>query len=94
MVAFWFILPNTVYKRASTFQDAFQMTFSEVGVRLENERGYNTWPWSRFQSFIESPNFFHLYFDSKSFFLVPKKAVSETAKIEDLRKLLSEKIRR
>ena len=94
MVAFWFILPNTVYKKASTFQDAFKMTFSEVGVRLENERGYNMWQWNKFQHFIESPHFIHLYFDSKSFFLVPKEAINKTANINDLRQLLQEKINR
>ena len=43
MFAFWFILPNTVYRNASTFHDAFKMTFSENFVRLENERGHNEW---------------------------------------------------
>jgi hypothetical protein len=32
MSAFWFILPNTVYKKASTFKDAFSMTFSDYRV--------------------------------------------------------------
>ena len=94
MVAFWFILPNTVYKKAATFQDAFKMTFSEVGVRLENERGYNMWQWNKFVYYLESPNFIHLYFDSKSFFLVPKEAIIKTASLDDLRLLLQEKIKR
>ena len=29
------------------------------------------------QTTLESPHFFHLYFDSKSFFLVPKEAVEK-----------------
>jgi len=88
-----FILPGSVYKKASTFKDAFKMTFSEVGVRLENERGYNSWQWNQFTYYVESPHFIHLYFDSKSFFLVPKQAVKETASLDDLRLLLEEKIR-
>lgn len=94
MVAFWFILPNSVYKRTTTFKDAFKMTLSEHQVRIENDRGYTSWEWSKFSNYIESPYFIHLYFDSKSFFLIPKKAVEETSKLSDLRKLLEEKIGR
>lgn len=94
MSAFWFILPNTVYKKASTFKDTFKMKFGEYNIRLENERGYTEWSWDKFSTFIESPHFFHLYFDSKSFFLVPKAAVSATGHLEDLRRLLNEKIRK
>ena len=92
MFSFWYILPNSVYKKASTFQDTFKMTFGEYRVRLENERGYNEWNWEKFSSFIESPYFIHLYFDSKSFFLVPKNAVEKTGDLNELRRLLREKI--
>lgn len=92
MISFWFILPNTVYKKASTFKDTFKMTFGEHRVRLENERGYTEWNWEKFSTFIESPHFIHLYFDSKSFFLVPKAAVEKNENLNTLRKLLKEKI--
>jgi len=92
MVSFWYILPNTVYKKASTFRDTFKMTFGEYRVRLENERGYNEWNWNDFSYFIESPHFIHLYFDSKSFFLVPKKAVEKEGDLNELRKLFQKKI--
>ncbi len=92
MIAFWFILPNAVYKKASTFKDTFKMNFGEHRVRLENERGYTEWNWEKFSHYIESPNFIHLYFDSKSFFLVPKTAVEKTGNLEDFRRLLNEKI--
>lgn len=92
MISFWFILPNTVYKKASTFRDAFKMSFGDHRIRLENERGHTEWNWEKISSFIESPHFIHLYFDSKSFFLVPKAAVEKTGNISELRKLLHEKI--
>lgn len=92
MISFWYILPNTVYRKASTFRDTFKMTFSDQRVLLENERGYTEWSWNKFSSYIESPHFIHLYFDSKSFFLVPKAAVEKTGDLHSLRKLLSEKI--
>ena len=65
MVSFWFVLPNTVYKNASTFKDSFRMTFGEHRVLLESERGSTEWNWNNFSSYLESPHFIHLYFDSK-----------------------------
>ncbi len=81
MLTFWFILPGIVYRRATTFQDAFKMIFNEHGVRLENERGYTDWNWEKFSNYYESPNFIHLYFDSKSFFLVPKEAAEKVGNL-------------
>ena len=77
MIAFWFVLPGTVYKKASTFKDAFKMTIGEGHVKIENERGAMDWTWEKFSSYLESPNFVHLYFDKKSFFLVPKAAIEK-----------------
>ncbi len=93
IISFWFFLPNTVYKNASTFRDTFKMTFGESRVRIENERGFTEWSWDKFSSYIESPNFIHLYFDSKSFFLVPKSAIEKVGSLNDLRRLLKEKIK-
>lgn len=92
MISFWFILPNSVYKKASTFKDTFKMTFGEYRVRLESERGYTEWNWEKFSSYVESPHFIHLYFDTKSFFLVPKTAVEKYGNLDSLRILLKEKI--
>ena len=92
VITFWFILPNTVYKRATTFQDTFKMTFKEYHVLLENGRGHMEWAWKNFSHFIESPHFFHLYFDSRSFFLVPKSATENDDQRHELRSLLKEKI--
>ncbi len=92
MTSFWFILPNTVYKKASTFKDTFKMTFGEHRVKLESERGSTEWNWEKFSSYIESPHFIHLYFDAKSFFLVPKKAVEKEGLLDKLRILLRQKI--
>lgn len=91
MASFWFILPNGIYKKAATFRDSFIIDFKEDEVRLENERGYMNWPWKTFNRFFESPHFFHLYFDSKSFFLVPKDGMTDEFRHE-LRGMLNKKI--
>src|SRR5215212_3977790 len=69
MIAFWFILPGMVYRRAATFRDHFTMSFEENSFSVGNERGSRTWAWNDLSNFLETPNFFHLYFDNRSFFL-------------------------
>jgi len=91
MIAFWFILPKAIYRRAATFRDRFKVTFRDDEMMLENERGSRSWPWTAFSSFIESPHFFHLYFDSRSFFIIPKEAFSADD-IPVARKFLKQKI--
>jgi hypothetical protein len=87
MATFWYFLPNSIYKKASTFKDHFTIFFNEDGIRLENERGATEWSWKKFTHFFESPHFIHLYFDAKSFFIVPKDGMTEEMKHE-LRGLL------
>ena len=93
MIAFWFILPGSVYRRATTFKDHFIMDFGESSFSVGNERGSRSWDWSSVKSFLETPHFFHLYFDSRSFFLVPKNGFANTDEIYEMRQLLKAKIK-
>ena len=92
MVSFWFILPGMVYRRAITFKHNFSMQFEEDGFKLEHEKGSKTWPWSALKTWIESPHFFHLYYDSRSFFLVPKSGYRDREEIAEMRELLKKKV--
>ena len=94
MISFWFIMPGVVYKRAETFQHLFTMHFNASDFTLAHERGSRTWAWSSLTSFIESPHFFHLYFDSRSFFLVPKSGCKDQDELVELRQMLKEKIKK
>jgi hypothetical protein len=92
MISFWFLLPLIIYKKSDTFKDKFKATLGAENFSIENERGSRKWPWTAFTTSMESPHFFHLYFDTRSFFIIPKDAF----KAEDLheaRKILSTKIR-
>jgi hypothetical protein len=91
MISFWHILPNIIYSKASTFKDRFKVSFDPQHMFIENEKGGRSWPWKAFSSIIESPHFFHLYFDSRSFFIIPKDAF-EADQIPEARKFLKEKI--
>ncbi|MER3497391.1 MAG: hypothetical protein C4308_01510 [Chitinophagaceae bacterium] len=94
MISFWFVMPGMVYRRAATFKDHFTMHFEENGFSLGNERANRSWPWGALSKFMESPNFFHLYFDSRSFFLVPKDCFSNSDEVFEMRKLLKEKVKK
>lgn len=94
MISFWFVLPMMVYRRAETFRHEFSMNFENDGFTLEHERGSRSWQWNALSNFIESPHFFHLYFDPRSFFLVPKSGFRDTDEIYELRKLLREKVKK
>lgn len=92
MVSFWYILPVLVYRRAETFRHSFSMDFEQDGFTLRHERGQRSWPWTALSGYLESPNFFHLYFDARSFFLVPKSGYKDSDQIHEMRQLLREKV--
>lgn len=92
MASLWFILPATVYRQAKTFQHAFTMYFKDADFTLEHEQGKRSWTYSSLRHYKETPNFFHLYFDAKSFLLVPKNAFSDLETLQSFRDLLKSKI--
>jgi hypothetical protein len=94
MISFWLVLPGMVYRRAATFRDSFTMHFEDSGFSVGNERGSRAFQWITVSDFLESPNFFHLYFDSRSFFLVPKDCLKSRDDVFELRQLLKSKVKR
>lgn len=93
MVVFWFLLPTMIYRKAATFKDRFKASFDNNGFTIENERGHRSWPWKELSTWMESPHFFHLYFNPRSFFIIPKEAfVSDD--VHEARKILAEKIKK
>lgn len=93
MIMFWFVLPRMIYRRSATFRDRLRAVLSDSEMRIENERGGRSWPWGDFSGWMESPYFFHLYFNSRSFFIIPKEAF-EGDEEHEARKMLREHIKR
>jgi hypothetical protein len=93
MITFWYLLPVTIYKKSSTFKDKFKATFGKEEFTIENERGSRSWPWGDFSTTMESPHFFHLYFNARSFFIVPKESFLDE-ELSEARKILANKIRK
>ena len=91
MIIFWFLLPQMIYRKADTFKDRLLAILTADEFRIENNRGGRSWPWIEFSTWMESPHFFHLYFNSRSFFIIPKDAF-EGDDVYEARKILQEKI--
>lgn len=91
MAGVWYILPYSIYKKTASFRDQFIVYFTDTAIRLENEKGIAEWFWRDFSKYFESPHFFHLYFDTKTFFLLPKENMSEDI-MQNLRELLHTKV--
>jgi hypothetical protein len=92
MLAIWFVLPFTIYSRTRTFRDRFTLTFLDGYMHLENQFGKKDWNYASFCYMLETPNFFHLYADERTFFLIPKDAFANSDQTHAVRLLLREKI--
>jgi hypothetical protein len=92
MATFWFILPYSIYKKERTFRDHFTATLEDQHFFISNQKGGRSWSWREFSTFLETPHFFHLYFDSRSFFLLPKEAFEGQDQVREARKILREHI--
>ena len=62
------------------------------GLQLHTPQGSQFWEWQRFSDFRETLYFFHLYFDSRSFFLLPKDAFKDITDTQWARDLFKSKI--
>ena len=74
MFVFWFLLPRIIYGKSASFKDTFSVSINEENFMLSHERASKEFSWNSFASWMESPHFFHLYINERSFFLLPKDA--------------------
>lgn len=86
------LLPLSIYKKSATFQDTFTLTLEEKGILLETRKGSQLWTWDDFSGFKETLYFFHIYFNARSFFMIPKDSFKDLSEIQAARKLLKERI--
>ncbi|HEV2353034.1 MAG TPA: YcxB family protein [Puia sp.] len=88
------LLPLSIYKRSATFKDNFVLSLTEEGVLLKTKKGNQLWRWQDFSAFKETIYFFHVYFNSRSFFMIPKDSFKDITEIQAARKLLRERIKK
>jgi YcxB-like protein len=94
MAAFWIWLPWMIYRKSRTFKDTFFVHLDENHLTIETEKANKIWAWREFSSMIETPGFFHLYFDSRSFFLIPKDVFENSDEVHAARMIMRAKIPR
>jgi hypothetical protein len=92
MLVFWFILPRIVYRKSAIFKERFKFKIDESGFALHNEKASKAWDWQSFAFWMETPHFFHLYFNERSFLIIPKDAVDEES-IHTVRGILKNNIK-
>ena len=88
------ILPMSIHKRSATFQDTFTLTLEDQGILLQTKKGSQLWAWNDFSGFKETAYFFHVYFNARSFFMIPKDSFKDITEIQEARRLLKERIKK
>jgi hypothetical protein len=88
------LLPLSIYKKSATFKDNFVLSLTDQGVLLKTKKGNQLWRWEDFSAFKETIYFFHVYFNPRSFFMIPKDSFKDIIEIQAARKLLKERIRK
>jgi hypothetical protein len=88
------LLPFSIYKRSATFKDNFVLSLTDQGVLLKTKKGNQLWRWEDFSAFKETIYFFHVYFNPRSFFMIPKDSFKDITEIQAARKLLRERIKK
>jgi hypothetical protein len=88
------LLPLSIYKKSATFKDTFVLSLEERGILLETKKGTQLWRWEDFSAFKETIYFFHVYFNSRSFFMIPKDSFKDITEIQTARDMMKEKIRK
>jgi hypothetical protein len=94
MTAFWIWLPWLIYRRSKTFQDRFSVVIEEGHFHIDTQSGRKSWAWREFRNYYETPGFFHLYFDPRSFFLLPKNGFTSDEDLARAREILRKNVRR
>lgn len=87
------LLPLSIYRKSATFRDTFTLTMEDRGILLETKKGSQLWVWEDFSVFKETIYFFHVYFNARAFFMIPKDSFKDITEIQAARKLLKEHIK-
>lgn len=75
---FWFLLPASIYKKAKTFHEpSIKLQYNGEGMAIGTQAGARHLPWQSFHRVIETRDFFYLYRNTNSFFLIPANAFSD-----------------
>ncbi len=86
MVIFWLVMPRLVFKRSKTFAETLLVTFNNSDFSLHIGDHSRSFDWGSCSQWMESPHFFHIYFNERSFFLIPKDAFEDESAAREILK--------
>jgi hypothetical protein len=81
MLSFWVILPQNIYRNSKTFQEFLMVDIREDKLIIHHSAGTKEWPYNAFQQVKETPDYFYLYLDERSFFLIPMLAFADASSV-------------
>ncbi|HVB02114.1 MAG TPA: YcxB family protein [Chitinophagaceae bacterium] len=91
-IAFWFLLPISIYNRAATFRESIDLLCNEEGMVIGTRSGERHILWKHFHRIVETDQFFFLYRTNQSFFLIPMQAFKSQLDRENFSRLLKSKV--
>ena len=100
MGLFWFVvipymtnasLRSGLLKRPR-ISTTISITASDDGLQIYTHDDDGREKWTEFHAYVETSDFFLLYFDSKLYRPIPKRAFRTAAELDEFRKLVVEKI--
>jgi hypothetical protein len=92
MFSFWWLLPLKVYRSSQTFRESLEIEFGPEEMIITHSGGRKHWAYSSFQTMKETPEFFYLYVDPRSFFLIPMDAFEDAEAIRLFKSILNQRI--
>lgn len=87
-VVFWYVLPLSIYAKTKTFQDSIRLVPTHEGLTIRTQFADRQLPWRGIQEVVETKDFFLLYRNTQSFFLVPGRAFKDSEQRQVFRDLL------
>ena len=85
----YYVLPNVIYKKAKTFHEpSIKLEFNDGGVSIGTHAGAHHVSWQSFNRVLETNDFYYLYRNSNTFFLIPSSAFPNDTERNDFSELL------
>jgi uncharacterized membrane protein YfcA len=92
ILAFWYLLPQSVYHRTATFRDTIDLRFDEEAMFIGTRSGERRITWKQFHRTAQAGAFIFLYRNNQSFFLVPIRAFKSETDRHEFTRMLETKI--
>lgn len=77
------------YQKMVKYTAPITATFSQDSIETHSAEGSSTLPWSTFQKYAETPDYFFVFMGWRSFSILPKSAIANEQDLDTLRDLIA-----